>query len=119
MQKKPGGRKNGKYLKGEPHVQLPFVFGFFPELLLYDRTGRARSSAGTAAEARIRVDLVLILTLADSAYRALTGASAALNATVIDNKCHCKILLSRSSECIFRTHRIQCTSYFRGMQVKK
>ena len=69
-------------------MQLPFVFGFFPELLLYDRTGRARSSAGTAAEARIRVDLVLILTLADSAYRALTGASATLYTTVIDYKCH-------------------------------
>lgn len=69
-------------------MQLPFVFWVLPELLLYDRTGRACSSAGTAAEARIRVDLVLVLTLGDRTYRALTGASATLYTTVIDYKCH-------------------------------
>jgi hypothetical protein len=57
-------------------------------LLFYDRTGRARSSAGTAAKARIRVDLVLLLALSDRTNRALTGASAALYTTVIDYKCH-------------------------------
>ncbi len=58
------------------------------KLFLYNGTGRASSSAGTAAKACVCIDYILVISLGNSSDRALTGASAALNTTIIDYKCH-------------------------------
>jgi hypothetical protein len=58
--------------------------------LLSLRSGnRASVSARTAVDAVVSVDYVLAITLADSAYRALIGTSAAGDAIIRNYVCHC------------------------------
>lgn len=79
--------------KGNCFWQFPLCsVGFL--LLLGNGTGRAGSSTGAATKASISIDLILVFTLGDCSYGALACASTALHTTVIDNKCHCQILLS-------------------------
>jgi hypothetical protein len=54
---------------------------------------RTDTSAGTAVDAGICIDLVLAVSLNNSAYRTLAGACAAANTCIIDYKCHDNYLL--------------------------
>jgi hypothetical protein len=57
-------------------------------LCLLNSTSRACTSAGTAIDAGISVDLVLAISLSDSSYRALASAGAAAYACIVNYICH-------------------------------
>lgn len=62
-------------------------------LCLLDCSGRALSSAGTAVDAKICVDLELSISHADCANRALCFTSTTSYTSVTNCKCHDKFLL--------------------------
>ena len=67
----------------------PFLTDF--RLLFDDGANRALASAGAAAQARIRIDDVMIVAFLDSLNRASAGAGAAGDAIVTDLISHYRI----------------------------
>lgn len=63
------------------------------ESALADCTGRTDTGTGSAADACIRIDLVLTVALSDRAYRTFAGAGAAAYASIVNYICHKKYLL--------------------------
>ena len=74
-------KKSGFYLK---------LCKVFRGLALRNSTYRAATSAGTAVNTSVRVDLVLAVALSDCAYRALASAGTAADARTRNNICHWK-----------------------------
>ena len=66
-------------------------------LLLGDGTDGADALAGTAADAGVSVDDVVLVTGGDSIHGALCSAGAAGNTAVIDNVCHLIFLQNQNA----------------------
>ena len=72
-------------------VQHASAQSFLVELFSVGSTNRAGRRAGTAIDASIGIDLIMIGTLRDRVYGAFGFTSAAADAFVIDNICHGEI----------------------------